>query len=136
MGLPAAVVPSVLAAFPCEPNAAFGPAAPLLTECVNTGADFVNGYLFTCPMELAASMGVYQKPVNSYGVMFGGAMPGPSPYNTEGKDFLLPNLKSYDKPTRKLKTRLVTLRVHAGSLANTSIRSSRSPMPSLTLANC
>merc|ERR1711935_957867 len=95
--LPAAVVPSVLAAFPCEPNAAFGPAAPLLTECVDTGADFVNGYLFTCPIELAAAMGVYQKPVNSYAVMFGGAMPGPGPHNTEGKDFLQPYFPYYDK---------------------------------------
>jgi len=95
--LPAAVVPSVLAAFPCAPNPAFGQAAPLLTECVDTAADFVNGYLFTCPIDYAAALGVYGKSVNSYAVLFAGAMPGPSPYNDDGKDFLMPYFPSFDK---------------------------------------
>ena len=33
--------------FPCEPNAAFGQAAPLLTECAAPTADVLNALLFT-----------------------------------------------------------------------------------------
>ena len=44
------IIDSVHQAFPCVPNIAYGEAAPLLTECIDVVADFINAYLFTCPI--------------------------------------------------------------------------------------
>lgn len=100
LGLPEPVVPLVLQAFPCAPNTAFGQAAPLMTECVDPVADFVNAYLFTCPIELAAALSIYDQdyqsaPDHYHGVVFAAASPGPGPY--EGKPFLLPYRDWFDK---------------------------------------
>ena len=100
--LPEAVLPLVLQAFPCAPNTAFGQYAPLLTECVDTAAQFVNAYLFTCPIEFAAAQSVYGQnypsmPDHYHNVLFAASSPGPSPDNTEDKEFLKPYLPYFNK---------------------------------------
>ena len=100
--LPQAVVPSILEAFQCPLNPDFGPAAPLLTECVDTAAEFVNAYLFTCPIELATAQSAYGQsypgmPDHYHNVVFAAAKPGPSPYNTDNKKFMQPYFPYFDK---------------------------------------
>ena len=103
--IPQAVVPQVLQAFPCAPNMDFGAAAPLMTECVDAVAEFVNAYTFTCPIELAAAKGLYGQSNTSYNVMFGHAKPGPGPHNTDGKKYLLPYKPSFDKCYAEIENR-------------------------------
>ena len=71
-----------------------------MTECVDAVADFVNAYLFTCPIELAASASIYGQsyqtaPNNYHGVVFAAAQPGPGP--NEGLPFLQPYNPTFDK---------------------------------------
>ena len=76
-----------------------------LTECVGAAGDLLNAYLFTCPIENAVKAHInespesYVNPVTGqtiltqlpnhyHGVIFAASEPGPSPYNTENKEFM------------------------------------------------
>merc|ERR1712176_257297 len=71
-----------------------------LTECVESGAHFLNAFLFTCPIESAITQNIYGSQYlfpetasladHYYAVTFAASEPGPSPHNTEGQEFMKP----------------------------------------------
>ena len=78
--------PFLEAVFPCQPDPALGPFAHVMTDCIDAMADFMTGYLFTCPLDFAMN-GAKQTP-NLYGVVFDASTPGPGP--DSGLDIMQP----------------------------------------------
>ena len=86
-------------AFPCSPVAAYGQGAPLLTDCIDEVADFINAYLFTCPIEEGFSQGATDenRPDNYHGIVFAAGTPGPAPNNADNKPWQQPYSPVFDK---------------------------------------